>query len=89
MKIYDLVKEALEKYPVTRNDDKKLIWAVFHRLGYISDKVIKKEDFLNAPSCESITRARRKVQENHPELEANEYVKKARKHIEEKRSNFV
>ena len=89
MKLYDTVKEILEKYPVTRSNDKKLIWTVYGTLGYIEDKKMKREDFFEAPNCESITRARRKVQENHPDLEANEYVKKARNFIESKKGNHV
>jgi len=87
--IYDVVKEVLEKYPQTRGDDKKLIWVVFGMLGFVDDKKITRENFLEAPSCESVTRARRKVQENFPDLNPNEFVLRARKTIEEKRGFHV
>lgn len=89
MKIYDLSKSILEKYPITRSDDNKLIWVVLGELGYIHDGAIAKEDFLNCPSFESITRARRKIQELHPELAPNDFVKSARKHIEDQKGTHI
>lgn len=89
MKIYDLSKSILEKYPSTRSDDKKLIWVVLGELGYIHDGVITKEDFLNSPSFESIRRSRQKIQELHPELAPNIFVKSARKHIEEQKGTHI
>ena len=58
-------------------------------MGYIHDGVITKEDFLKAPSFESITRARRKVQELNPELAPNDYVKKAREKIEAQKGTHI
>lgn len=89
MKIYDLSKSILEKYPSTRSDDKKLIWVVLGELGYIHDGVIAKEDFLNSPSFESVRRSRQKIQELHHELAPNEFVKSARKHIEEQKGTHI
>jgi hypothetical protein len=86
MKIYDIVKQILERNDNTRSSDKYLIWSVFRRLGYVSmtedgDEYVKKEDFMECPSFESITRARRKVQENHPELQAVEEVRQKREQL--------
>jgi len=89
MKIYDLTKSILEKYPSTRSDDKKLIWVVLGELGYIHNSVIAKEDFLNSPSFESIRRSRQKIQELHPELAPNDFVKKARKFIENQKGTHI
>ena len=55
----------------------------------VKSSSISKEDFLNSPSFESITRARRKAQADHPELEASEYVKRARSFIESKKGFHV
>lgn len=89
MKLYDLAKSILEKYPPTRNDDNKLIWVILGELGYISNGSISKKDFINAPSFESITRARRKIQELNPELDSNEFVKKAREDIANQKGTHI
>lgn len=82
MKLYDRVKQILEIYPLTRDSDKHLIWEVWSRKGFIVNGAISKWDFLVATSPESITRARRKVQEDHPELRGKTYQK--RKEIADK-----
>lgn len=50
---------------------------------------IIKENFYNAPSAESITRARRKVQEIHPNLSATQKVKVQRMSKENTKGNFI
>lgn len=98
MKLYDRVKKILEKYPNTRNSDKELMWAVWWEKQLIQTEAgkpvavsrIMYMDFLNAPMPESITRARRKVQELHPELApTRDAVKRARKVKEETKGTFV
>ena len=77
MKVYDLVKKILEESESTRNNDRLLIWEVMRKTWKtnVTGDTISKEDFMEAPSFESITRARRKVQEIHPHLQANKKVK--------------
>lgn len=79
MKLYDTVKHILISYPDTRNSDKALIGEVLRHIGavrtvdYFGDTEAVLLDRLlsgSIPSFESITRARRKVQELHIELEA-------------------
>lgn len=97
MKLYDRVKAILESYPDTRSSDKKLIWAVWWQKGLIQTEAgmtidfsrILFMDFLNAPTPESITRARRKVQESHPELQSKKRIYEARKAKEETKGTFV
>lgn len=98
MKLYDTVKHILEKYPQTRDSDKKLIWAVLIRKQLVqvnSGDVfalsrVMYMDFIHAPSFESITRARRKVQELHPELQAtNSIVRSKRRQKEESKGTFI
>lgn len=96
MKLYDLVKELLEKHPQLRSSDKRLIWAVWHRkslvVGNTEEPRISKimfMDYMNAPQSESITRARRKVQENHPELAATAEVQHERDKKELTKGTFV
>lgn len=88
MKLYDTVLKLLEDYEQLRNSDKKLIWCVWYKQG-LSNTSITKEDFLRAKSSESITRARRKVQELHPELQATSTVKMRRAEIERQKGTFV
>lgn len=87
--LYDKVKELLIKYPELRNSDRKLLWATWYVLGLVTDGVIAKDNFYKAPSSESITRARRKVQENNPELQASEKVKKERIIKQNSKGTFV
>lgn len=83
MNLYDLVKDILEKEPYARNSDKGLIWEVLDRRGLLEDGCLTWGRFKSSPTFESITRARRKVQECHPELQANESVRKVRKQMSE------
>lgn len=76
MKLYDIVKQILQTYPTTRDSDKSLIWQVWVKGGYVQNGVITKWDFFDATTPESITRARRKVQEDHPELRGKTYEKR-------------
>ena len=95
MKMYDLVKDLLTKYPDLRDSDRKLIWAVCWKKQLIQvneEKMLSRMlymNFLQAPSFESITRARRKVQELHPELQSRQAVFEVRQDKEEKKGNFV
>lgn len=73
--LYDKVKEILEQRVETRDDDMKLYaYFVYKNVG---DKVTSSTGFYHAlynhaaynlPSYESVTRARRKVQELEPSL---------------------
>lgn len=93
MKLYDLVRELLTGYPALRDSDKKLMWALWWKLGLLEiqngESVIKRESFYKAPASESVTRARRKIQEDHPDLGSSGPVAKARKEKEEMGGMFV
>lgn len=90
MKIYDLVHNLLLEREELRSSDKKLIWSVYDKIGLIEDDSIRFVDFMDyAPSPESITRARRKIQELHTELQGNEEVEKARYDKEKQKGTFV
>ena len=77
---YEFVKSILEKYPDTRDDDMKLYaracWFDDNCKAQPSDgfyKVIYGHDKYKLPNYESITRARRKVQQNEEHLRGNRY----------------
>lgn len=82
-KLEPIVKEVLIKYEETRSDDFKLIYAVYRELDFIHTtrelfyEIMLYHDSYNLPPFESITRCRRKIQKNHPEL-ANEKTKEKR-----------
>lgn len=81
-KLENIIKPILERQPQTRNDD-YLLYAEIIR-AYNPDLLeIPTKAFLfghielNLPNIKSVERARRKVQEKHPEL-ASERAKKKR-----------
>ena len=82
-----LVEETLRKHPETRDDNNLLIWAVHRAQGVTTTdtyaSVLLKIRAKQLSSYESITRARRKVVELNPELDANEVVKALRAQQEE------
>ena len=73
-KIAYKVEWYLKQYPECRSSDKLLLWKIIAK----DKESISYYDFLNAPSMESITRARRKVQELHPNLRAEKEVERQR-----------
>lgn len=88
-KIYDFIKELLQKDPIYRNSDRELLWAVWEFEGNVLLGTMTKEMFLKSMSTKTITRARRKVQEDHPELGPNKTVKGYRKQIEKQKGTHV
>jgi hypothetical protein len=86
MKLYDRVKKMLELDHRLRSDDKALLWSLTPRHD---SYVMTKEEFMSAPTYESVTRARRKVQELHPELQAVKSVRIARMKKELNFPSFV
>ena len=84
MKIYDLVHELLIKDVSLRNSDLKLIWAVLEKTDKVRNNFISYTNFMSSIPHESITRARRKIQQLHPELKAVKEVEEKRKEREAK-----
>jgi len=76
-KMQEIVKTALERYPQYRDDDNRLTsyvwWTNLKENGIVPEKISSLE-FLrlyadnNLPQADIITRARRKVQEDFPNL---------------------
>lgn len=63
MKKHNIVKEVLDKYPTTRDNDTLLILAVWHRQGIKIPAEIRDEILDRGIAPESITRLRRKLRE--------------------------
>lgn len=90
MKIYDLVKQLLEENKEYRSSDRKLIWAVWDWQRLLYGGVISKTSFMDkAMMPDTITRARRKVQEKFEELKADEVVEKFREEKEAEKGTHV
>lgn len=90
-KTFDLVKSILENDPNTRGDDLELIWCVAReydltRCTFTNTIVEWRKRKL--PSFESLTRARRKVQEMYPELRSEERVAEMRAEREREYREF-
>lgn len=76
---YQFVKSILERFPETRDDDMKL----YARACWLKDnpappsvkfyEAVFHHDKYKLPSYESLTRARRKVQEKEENLRGNRY----------------
>lgn len=80
-RIRDNVEMILEKYPKTRDDDKLLVLQYWNKVDGISikKKRINVNDILShATTAESITRARRLVQNDRDDLQPTREVKESR-----------
>lgn len=73
--LHSLVHDVLYNSYAARNCDRALIMEVVHRLGH---KTINDQNVNYLPSFESITRARRKIQQVNPDLRATDKVRRAR-----------
>ena len=95
-KIYKLVEEELRENAEARNSDFVVIANVYKKLGIATSLTLSDIAILSTleissnkfPSFESITRARRKIQELHPELCSKE-VQEARAKESEKVLNTL
>jgi len=89
----------LTKNEQARNSDKELIWTVYLDLGIVKEvdwfgkrECILKESILSGkmPSFESITRARRKIQQTFPNLGATDpTVIARRKQKQDTKGTFI
>lgn len=75
---YELVKSIMVQYPDTRDDDMRLYAIVVHQKTHLKPSVAFYEAMYNhvrydMPSYESVTRARRKVQEKEEALRGKKY----------------
>ena len=75
---YEQVKTILAKYPITRDDDMMLYGQFLFQNGKVGGEekfydVLASAKKRKLPSYESVTRARRKVQEKEPSLRGKRY----------------
>jgi hypothetical protein len=89
MKTYDLILNLLSETPELRSSDRKLLWAVWKHQGIANEHITYENFIQTATTAESITRARRKIQELHPELQANQTVRLARKQKAKSKGTYI
>lgn len=81
--VQEMVEVALMVDPATRDDDCVLYAAVCIRINPLAvatelGTALRNHERYGLPSFESVTRARRKVQSNHPELRPSPNASNAR-----------
>lgn len=80
--IQKIVHQILTNHPETRVDDKLLYYRLLQKISpntlHMAVGSYLVEGRTNVPSIESVGRCRRKVQELHPELRANEQAARYR-----------
>lgn len=82
-----IVERILREYPLTRNDDRELTLKVWEQMG-LSLILSQKEIFKKCLASESITRARRRLQESGRYL-AEDEIKMARMKQEVKIREYI
>lgn len=87
MDYYELAKAIMIKYPDTRDDDMRLYAIVVHQKTRMPASVGFYEALYNhkrykIPSYESVTRARRKVQEKEEALRGAKYLERQKRREE-------
>jgi hypothetical protein len=87
----DRVYTILMMHPVCRDSDRKLFWRYYHDHYGIGTLSIDFTTFMNGKydSYETISRARRAVQAEHPELSASPIIAEARASIEATKGDFI
>ncbi len=95
----DMVLLILDEIPATRNSDQLLYWEVLNSAkllkfesSYIREPktaYITYELWMAAPPMESVTRARRSIQEEFPQYRATGGVKAGRKKKEVTKGRFI
>lgn len=87
IKVQDSVKLLLETYPKLRDNDVRLVATYYYNnIANINQmSAVNLLDIMvngNLPSPDTITRARRKIQEKHPELRGVKYGEKQKLEVE-------
>lgn len=88
-----IVTEILKTNPETREDDMLLVSAVFDKLYEgLTDMsfnfIVNRRKDLQLPTFESITRARRYVQAEHPELASERAIQRREKEEQKYREEY-
>ena len=95
--VADTVRDILELYPATRDNDNILYYYVIKEhcdINGIDIDIMSVTAFLfhmreyGFPPFETVRRARQKIQHDHPELASSKYIQKIRKQEEDAYYNY-
>lgn len=95
--VAETVRDILELYPKTRDDDNILYYKVLKIHGDINGidiNIMSVASFLfhmkeyGFPPFETVRRARQKIQHDHPDLASSKYIQKIRKQEEDVYYNY-
>ena len=99
IEITKLVKMILEECPETRDDDNLLWLEAIREVAYKRDcvyaldwgisSIMRNIRLLGFPSFETVSRARRKLQEQYPELRGRERIQRERAKHEKKFKEYA
>ena len=78
VRVKDEVEQILREYPQARGDDRVLAWRYYRQFSGIRISFQNFNALRRAPAFETISRRRRELQNEHPELEASERVQHKR-----------
>lgn len=73
------VEAILKTYPKARDNDNELFLCYLYCTGKIKDKLIATDSIREMPPLESLSRARRKLQETYPYLRGVNYKQRQAK----------
>lgn len=87
MDYYELIKDILTKHPETRDDDMKLYAIVCYSRTRISSSIgfysaLWNHDAYHLPLYDSVTRIRRKVQQEHEDLRGQKYKERKKEELD-------
>lgn len=84
-----VVKKVLHQYPSTRSSDKLLLVYVMKKYGAVNNSQdFNVKNFMSMPSCETITRCRREIQNDEGLYKPIEEVVIARGNREQEIKNY-
>lgn len=94
MKLYEMIKDLMTRYPKLRDSDRLLMWNIWGKRGSLQSDLfgssaITKEAFMLAVSPESIRRCRQKLQEKYPELRSSKKVQEEKDEISAQKGTHI
>jgi hypothetical protein len=88
IRIKDKVKQILEDYPQCRGDDLQLVWRYYTQYTGIRMKFSMFRELLLAPAPETLSRRRRELQHEYPELQPTKRTRHKRERNAEAHRNY-
>jgi len=64
--LYKIIRELVDEFPTLRQDEQRLVWCVWVKLGYATEYIMNYSGYMNAPSDSTILRIKRRLFADHP-----------------------